>query len=738
VRGSKETGGGALAAVSFTAAVIAEESPKFSSNLAEGGNACGGGIFLNGANRVRLRGAEFVANKIVVVVGKGHGGAVHIEDGIVQLTDGLFEGNIAKLSGAITALEVSGGGVSVGRTGTAVLRGVRFSSNIAGGIGGFDRIMADFAESLRSKRASQIDCQGAAMLEGCSFDDSIPMEALEGGVAGWWIVVWGDSGSIIIVDSSLTGTSPDQHALSLLGRSQGLLRRCNGINVQFNSSDPEATLGIVDSTFEPSLVDSSYVSPPECGKLVAGARVCDPRADCTLRGSGGVECRCVGDGLSTKVGSRDDGSMCAKTLSLSAQLQTPEIRVAIAKPGVLADAITLSLMAEGEAGVAGSFYITFRLQLDPATSADWIEHNGTVAPVSAFGSSLEWSQPVPTPVTRLELNAQRQEYSYSIGHAFKIKLRCENGTLICPRDGSLIEASIRFAAESEGSPISAAATVIAEVQATASCQRSLARVQLPEGGWFTKAALPIDAWLIDVDGMAITRSTPTVVVTIAGMNIRQLLQRQVVGTNWFGARLDAEKLGLTAGSYSLQVSLQNGWNATMDETVMMCTLLEQFLVLEESAGFSSLWTLVGSLIACALLVITVIYFVRKFAIKLQHLMRQVLTEGFQLVTGVSFELGDLCTDIYTSYLVVFEDGFVRSPSYKVYYMVFAPLCVVVSAACIVFRVRHAIEVYRKVHDVAVAADDADAAAHDQALIQNLDWEVLVCLLLCFLLCLFVC
>jgi hypothetical protein len=621
-----------------------------------------------------------------------------------------------------------------------MLRGVRFSSNIAGGIGGFDLIMAAFAESLRSKRAGEIDCQGAAVLEDCSIDDSIPMEALSGGAAGWWIVVWGDSGSISIVNSSLTGNSPNQRALSLLGRSQGLLRRCNGINVQFNSSDPEATLGIVDSKFEPSLVDSSYVNPPECGKLVAGARVCDPRANCTLRDSGGVECRCVGDGLSTKVGTRDDGSMCAKTLSLSAQLQTKEIRVAIAKPGVLADAITLSLMAEGEAGVAGSFDITFRLRLDPATSADWIEPNGTVAPISAFGSSLEWSQPVPTAVTRLELNAQRQEYSYSIGHAFKIKLRCENGTLICPRDGSLVETSIRFAAESEGSPISAAATVIAEVQATASCQRSRARVQLPEGGWFTKAALPIDAWLIDVDGMAITHSTPTVVVTIAGMNIsRLLLQRQVVGTHLFGTRLDPEKLGLTTGSYSIQVSLQNGWDATMDETVMMCTLLEQLLVLEESAGFSSLWTLVGSLIACALLVITIIYCTRKFANKLQHLMRQILTEGFQLVVGVSFELGDLCTDIYTSYLVVFEDGFVRSSTYKVCYMVFAPLCVVVSAACIVFRVRHAIEVYRKVHDVAVAADDADAAVQDQALIQNLDWEVFIAYSFsCFFVCLFVC
>jgi hypothetical protein len=349
VRGRKETGGGALAAFWFAAVVIAEESPKFLRNLAEGGNAGGGGTFLNGANRVHLRGAEFVANEVVVVVGKGHGGAVHIEGGEVQLIDGLIEGNIAKLSGAITALEVSGGGVSVGKAGTAILRGVRFSSNIAGGIGGFDLIMAAFAESLRSKRAGEIDCQGAAVLEDCSIDDSIPMEALSGGAAGWWIVVWGDSGSISIVNSSLTGNSPDQRALSLLGRSQGLLRRCNGINVQFNSSDPEATLGIVDSKFEPSLVDSSYVNPPECGKLVAGARVCDPRANCTLRDSGGVECRCVGDGLSTKVGTRDDGSMCAKTLSLSAQLQTKEIRVAIAKPGVLADAITLSLMAEGDA-----------------------------------------------------------------------------------------------------------------------------------------------------------------------------------------------------------------------------------------------------------------------------------------------------------------------------------------------------------------------------------------------------
>jgi hypothetical protein len=43
----------------------------------------------------------------------------------------------------------------------------------------------------------------------------------------------------------------------------------------------------------------------------------------------------------------------------------------------------------------------------------------------------------------------------------------------------------------------------------------------------------------------------------------------------------------------------------------------------------------------------------------------------------------------------------------------------------------------------VAADDADAAVQDQALIQNLDWEVFIaysvsCFFVCLFVCLFVC
>jgi hypothetical protein len=55
----------------------------------------------------------------------------------------------------------------------------------------------------------------------------------------------------------------------------------------------------------------------------------------------------------------------------------------------------------------------------------------------------------------------------------------------------------------------------------------------------------------------------------------------------------------------------------------------------------------------------------------------VLTEASKTVISISFELGNLFTDLLTTYRVVFE-GLVRSPQYRVPYAVFGCLSIMVA------------------------------------------------------------
>jgi hypothetical protein len=87
-----------------------------------------------------------------------------------------------------------------------------------------------------------------------------------------------------------------------------------GLKVQ-NLDQKSATrtrLGIVNSTFDPPMSTAAQIGVlfPDCGAPVAGIVMCDPRAKCTRRGTGGVECSCEANGLLEAAGQLTPGRHC--------------------------------------------------------------------------------------------------------------------------------------------------------------------------------------------------------------------------------------------------------------------------------------------------------------------------------------------------------------------------------------------------------------------------------------------
>jgi hypothetical protein len=170
-----------------------------------------------------------------------------------------------------------------------------------------------------------------------------------------WIVGAGDNSHTLVQNTSLRASRSGDGLLNLLGDASALLRACIAIDLDISPDAAEGKLGIVDSLFEPSL-DASVMSigPPDCGVQLAQQWLCDPRANCTRRASGGVECSCRGNGKRAKGGGRDDGSSCEQSRSLAAHLVTPELRFVVRKPGKSTNNFTLQLVAGGDEAFSAS------------------------------------------------------------------------------------------------------------------------------------------------------------------------------------------------------------------------------------------------------------------------------------------------------------------------------------------------------------------------------------------------
>jgi hypothetical protein len=176
------------------------------------------------------------------------------------------------------------------------------------------------------------------------------------------------------------------------------------------------------------------------------------------------------------------------------------------------------------------------------------------------------------------------------------------------------------------------------------------------------------------------------------------------------------------GRYMLVVRVPKGPNGS-------CEILRRsVMVAEKPPGLNTVWFLVGSLSACALFVGAVVAWARRMSAELRNILVMVLTEASKTVISISFTLGNLVTDLLTTYRVVFEE-IAPSPQYRVPYAVFGCLAIMVGLVLIVYEVQRAHMLRLQIKSNALVeqepaatdTDPEDDASH--AVVHKLKWEL---------------
>jgi hypothetical protein len=273
----------------------------------------------------------------------------------------------------------------------------------------------------------------------------------------------------------------------------------------------EGKLGIVDSRFEPDLGASNVsIGPPNCGAQIAKQFVCDPRAECKRRPSGGVECQCKGEGIEPPVGMRDAGSRCVTTTTINTNVVAPAVWFVLSKPGNSPDALKLNTVATGD----DSFYAMYSRSTVLRRDGNVVAQSNVGLDSRIFGLSFEWKDPLPTAIASMALDAVKQVYSVTIEHAFTLALLCvSNATsghtgddTTCPQDGDTIETTIGVTPQGGNATPSMATKVhiTAEVQAIISCKTSVAWVHGDPKSVNTASSFRLHVLAFDVDNLPIS------------------------------------------------------------------------------------------------------------------------------------------------------------------------------------------------------------------------------------------
>jgi hypothetical protein len=114
--------------------------------------------------------------------------------------------------------------------------------------------------------------------------------------------------------------------------------------------------------------------------------------------------------------------------------------------------------------------------------------------------------------------------------------------------------------------------------------------------------------------------------------------------------------------------------------------------------------------------------------ELKDALVMVLTEASKTVISISFELGNLVTDLLTTYRVVFEDTIVILPQYRVPYAVFGCLAIMVGLVSMVHQVQRAYRLRLQIKSNAIVEQETDAGTDledhaSRAVVHKLKWEL---------------
>ena len=591
--------------------------------------------------------------------GRGYGGAVHASSGTMVLEDCLVSRNVAQMQE--NAFDATGGGVAVSETARVALVATTLFLNAAGGAGMFETRGSTATASCQKTlaRGGYIDCTGNLAIERCSFP--IPAESPAETTpesagrmlhsASAMIAVRG-LGRVTVVNSTIAAVSPNAVLLRLAeDQSEALLRGCTVTNaiVEAPQVTSAARLGVTNCSIDPPLaLSTTIVQTPNCGVVIAGDRVCDPRAKCEPRSSGGVQCSCDKQGgLREKSGSIADGSECEQETQVEALIQSRSITIRLHKPSLQSELgqVTMALRAFGESPVVATFSMTMARLSAFDMAVNRSEWNSVILDEFTLdGHHLTLGMSSPGELG-FDLDVHAQRFMVQKEHAVHLSVDC-NGEQNCIADGEKVITTVEIGAPlSSSSGSKSSVRITAEVSSWISCMRSVAWVAW-RGASTRARSISIDAssslsahvLARDVDGLPINYTRVDLDFSFNNMTIPVVWNR---GRNEYVATVGQEQTA-QPGDYDLVVHALHGFNETAQQ-VVKCELLR--LTISVTAGFNTSLVLGISASCCLVFVVGLLLWVRRVRDKLRRVLEMVLAEGIKLIVGITFELGDFVTDV---------------------------------------------------------------------------------------------
>jgi hypothetical protein len=403
-----------------------------------------------------------------------------------------------------------------------------------------------------------------------------------------------------------------------------VIRGCTVINLFIDPGKQDTTIGIVNTTFSPALNAAvPTVQPnPNCGKLIGGVPLCDPRAACTNRSTGGVQCACTGIGLHDKPGTFPDGQQCSQEPSVSMLLQSQELSVTVSKPSIGGTTVQVVVGAGGESRMVAVYSASMVHR--SAKKGDGAQRNSSriwsrldEQRLSLDGHHVVWSPVPPANDSIIELDGGFQRYTATKMYSFQLGLDCHSEPA-CAADGDTVETVLEVASGSGLGGVQSAVRITTHVQSVISCDHSKARIEYDLHSVSASTAMRVHLDAYDVDSLPVSFTRAEINIMFDDQAIPMQWSR---GSNEYSADLPAE-LTKTPGLYHLVMSARNAWNDT--GPVTSCELLRRTITVKD--GFSTNWILAGAGGAAIVVIGGLVIVVRKRHQNLQAIMVMLFTE----------------------------------------------------------------------------------------------------------------
>jgi hypothetical protein len=600
-------------AINGDGAVISIRDSDLRRNSVIGANTYGGAIYLEVDSAV-LTNVSLIHNRAIASKDFSRGGAIHVAQGVVSLNRCRLHDNIAEsLQNSLFAV---GGGISVAsgdvRIVDSAMRGNRF-----GGLGLSQNQSSDEA-------GAHVHADGGAVvLDGCSVLDSGGGEETSlDNVARFLLSA---KQSLVLRSSFFHSRQPGRGLLRLSDSAlQLVIRGCTVINLFIDPGKQDTTIGIVNTTFSPALNAAvPTVQPnPNCGKLIGGVPLCDPRAACTNRSTGGVQCACTGIGLHDKPGTFPDGQQCSQEPSVSMLLQSQELSVTVSKPSIGGTTVQVVVGAGGESRMVAVYSASMVHR--SAKKGDGAQRNSSriwsrldEQRLSLDGHHVVWSPVPPANDSIIELDGGFQRYTATKMYSFQLGLDCHSEPA-CAADGDTVETVLEVASGSGLGGVQSAVRITTHVQSVISCDHSKARIEYDLHSVSASTAMRVHLDAYDVDSLPVSFTRAEINIMFDDQAIPMQWSR---GSNEYSADLPAE-LTKTPGLFHLVVSARNAWNDT--GPVTSCELLRRTITVKD--GFSTNWILAGAGGAAIVVIGGLVIVVRKRHQNLQAIMVMLFTE----------------------------------------------------------------------------------------------------------------